>query len=488
MITSPTGNPSFQERSPGYAHQNRALHDEWRRKYYALFWEQGLGKTKTTIEQAVMLYLSGEIDGVLIMAPKGAFLNWIIEEIPKHVPSSVKYRSAFYSCGMRTRDRRKADHLTMHAEDNVLDFFAVNIEALSTSLGFTMAVNFCRSHYAMGVVDESTFIKSPNAKRTKSTIQVGRFCDYRRILSGTPMTQGPLDLYSQMEFLNPGLSGHRSFTSFRSEYAQIVTMTMGTRSFPKVVGFRNQPELSRKLLTFSDRKTKQECLDLPEKVFETAFVEWTPDQERAYRALRDSALAEFEKGTVSVTNALTTLTRLHQINCGYLPADDGTIIPLESNRLDTMIDLVACTEGKILIWARFRQDITTILEALRKEYGDKSAVDYYGGTTLVERAENLVRFRQDPDCRFFVANAASAGRSLTLVEACTTIYYSLSYSLEEWLQSQDRNHRIGQTKQVTYHTLAVPNTVDTKLLKALQGKHDVATSILDNYRQMLEID
>ena len=488
MITCANPNPTFQEKSPSYAHQSSGL-SQWRRKYYALFWEQGLGKTKTSIEQAVMLYLSGEIDGVLIMAPKGAFLNWILEEIPKHLPEDIRYRAAYYSSGMRTRDRRIADQVCTSACDDILDFFAVNIEALSTTLGFTMAVNFCRSHYAMGIVDESTFIKSPAAKRTKSTIQVGRLCEYRRILSGTPMTQGPLDLYSQMEFLNPGLSGHRSFTSFRNEYAHIVTMTMGTRAFPKVVGFRNQAELSRKLLTFSDRKTKTECLDLPDKVFETMFVEWTPEQERVYRALRDSAIAEFDKGLVSSQSALTTLTRLHQINCGYVPMDNGDgVAEITNNRLSTLMDVVETVDGKAIIWARFRHDIEKITKALREEYGEKSVVDYYGGTSMLQRVENLKSFHDDDRCRFFVANAASAGRSLTLIEAAASIYYSLSYSLEEWLQSQDRNHRIGQTRQVTYMTLAVPNTVDTKLLKALQGKHDVATSILDNYRQMLDID
>lgn len=488
MITRPVPNPSFFERSPGYAHQVSALNTGWRRPYFALFWEQGLGKTKTMIEQAVMLYLAGEIDGVLIMAPKGAFLNWILEEIPKHVPEDIRYRTAFYSSGARSRDKKKADNISMTAQDDTLDFFAVNIEALSTTLGFTMSVNFCRSHYVIGVVDESTFIKSPTAKRTKSATQVGRLCDYRRILSGTPMTQGPLDLYSQMEFLAPGLSGHKSYTSFRNEYAQIVTMTMGTRAFPKVVGYKNQAELSRKLLTFSDRKTKAECLDLPDKIFEMAMVEWTPEQERVYRALRDSAVAELDAGLATTTSALTTLTRLHQINCGYMPLDSGEVAMIPNNRLSTLMDHVETTDGKIIIWARFRQDIATICAALAEAYGERSVVHYYGATSMVHRVENLERFKNDPECRFFVANAQSAGRSLTLVQAKMAIYYSLSYSLEEWLQSQDRNHRIGQTEKVTYVTLAVPNTVDTKLIKALQSKSDVATSILDNYRQLLEID
>lgn len=486
MITCAQKNPQFVSRFNGYKHQTEILNERWRDKHFALFWEMGLGKTKTTIEMAVKLYLAGEIDGVLVMAPKCAYLNWIAEEIAKHVPESIRYRVGYYSAYATTKSRSALERI-MTAEDNTLDFMAINIEAIATIHGFHSAVRFVRAHYAFCVIDESSKIKSPNAKRTKAAIQIGRECEYRRILSGTPITRNPLDLWTQLEFLSSGLSGHRSFFSFRNYYAQIVNIQAGNRTFPKITGFRNVDELSELLKRCADRRLKSECLDLPEKIFETVYVEWTAEQARVYNTLRNQALVEFDQGTVSSTSALTTLMRLHQINCGHVKDDDGVVRTLESNRLDTLMDLIEDIPGKVIIWARFRHDILSIAGRLAADYGERSRVLYYGGTSNVERLDAMRAFKQDPECRFFVANPASAGMSITLTEATTAIYYSLSYSLEEWLQSQDRNHRIGQTRSVTYLTLAVENTVDTKLIKALQTKTDLAASVLDNFRQMLSI-
>lgn len=484
MITCAQENPPFVPRFSGYKHQHDILNAHWRDKHYALFWEMGLGKTKTVIEMAVKLYLAGELDGVLIIAPKGAYLNWIFEEIGKHVPTEVRYRVGYYATYSTTKSRQALEEL-MTAHDNVLDFMAINVESVATVNGFHAAMRFARSHYAMCVVDESSRIKSPNAKRSKATVQIGRECEYRRIMSGTPITRNPLDLWMQLEFLGPGLSGHRSFFSFRNYYAKIINMQMGNRTFPKIVGFRNVEELSAHIQRLSDRRLKADCLDLPPKVFETVYVEWTPAQARVYNAMRNAALVEFDQGLVTSTSALTTLMKLHQINCGHVKDDDGTVRTFEHNRLDTLVDLLEDVPGKTIIWARFRHDILSIAGRLGEEFGERSRVMYYGGTSTLDRLDAMRRFKEDPDCRFFIANPASAGMSITLVEATTAVYYSLSYSLEEWLQSQDRNHRIGQTKSTTYITLAVANTVDTKLIGALQTKTDLAASVLDSFRQML---
>lgn len=487
MITQMVEKSLLVQRCKGYAHQDVILEAHWQDRYYALFWEMGLGKTKTTIDMACKLYLAGQIDGVLIIAPKAAYLNWVYEELPKHIPANIKYRVGYYSAYSTTKSRAGLNAV-MTAQDDVLDFMAINIEAVATVNGFQAAGLFAKSHYTMCVIDESSRIKSYNAKRTKSTLAIGRMCDYRRALTGTPMTQNPLDLYSQIEFLNPKLSGHASFFSFRSQYATIIQIPMGPRMIPKIAGFRNLEDLSRRLQEFSDRRLKKDCLDLPDKVFETVFVEWTQAQNRAYRALREEAMHQLDQGLVSSTSALTTLMKLHQINCGHVKLDDGTIQVIESNRLDTLMDILQDLPGKVIIWARFRKDIEMIASRIREDYGEDSYAVYYGATSQVNRLDGLHAFRHTDGCRFFVANAASAGMSITLVEATTAIYYSLSYSLEEWLQSQDRNHRIGQTQKVTYITLAVQNTVDTKLIGALMTKKDLASTVLDSYRELLTID
>jgi SNF2 family DNA or RNA helicase len=484
MITRSVENPPIIERYAGYAHQRDVLEKTWKLPHYAIFWEMGLGKSKLIIETAAKLYLAGEIDGVLILAPKGGYLCWVCEEIEKHLPAGIKYRVGVYSAGAGNAARRE-NAVVLRAIDDCLDFAIVNIESVATIQGFQYAGQFAQAHYTLCVVDESIFIKSPNAQRTKAAIRIGRMCDYRRILSGAPMTQGPLDLFTQLEFLSPGLSGHRSFSSFRGMYAQSVQMSYGNRTFQKIVGYKNQAELTKHLLGFSDRRLKSDCLDLPAKIFETVFVEWTTEQRQAYTALKDQAILELDQGLVTTTSALTTLMRLHQINCGHVPTDAGTIMQVPHNRIKVLLDLIESISGKIIIWARFREDIRQIVAALREAYGLESVVSYYGETTQLERFENMERFRNSIECRFFVANAASAGRGLTLIEASTAVYYSMSYSLEEFLQSQDRNHRIGQKEKVTYLTLCVPKTVDEKLIKALQAKKEISATILDNYRELL---
>lgn len=484
MIKVPQENPTFKPRKKGYAHQDAAL-AHWASPHYALFWEMGLGKTKTTIEHAAMLFLNGEIDGLLIMAPNTAYLNWIYEEIPAHMPEGINYRLGYYSARSTTESQRQLNKVA-HAVDDTLDILAINIEAVNTVNGFHAVGIFVTNHYVMCVIDESSRIKSPIAKRTKAAHAIGRRCDYRRILSGTPMTQNPLDLWTQLEFLKPGLSGHRSFSSFRSYYAKMVTMQMGSRAFNKIVGFRNLEDLQELLKDVADRKMKIDCLDLPEKIFENVYVEQTPEQRRAYNNLRQSALHELDQGVVTVTDALSVLLRLHQINCGHVKMDDGTIVDIPSNRLTMLLDLVEDISGKVIIWARFRHDITTIAAALNEKYGQESVALFYGATSKIERLESMRRFKDDPRCRFFVANPASAGMSLTLVSAHVAIYYSLSYSLEEWLQSQDRNHRIGQDRAVTYQTLMVRDTVDEKVVRALMAKQDLTNGVLDGLRSLLE--
>ncbi len=254
---------------------------------------------------------------------------------------------------------------------------------------------------------------------------------------------------------------------------------LNTHSFKQIVGYRRLDELKEKLDRFAFRVKKEECLDLPDKLYVKREVDLTDEQVKAYNEMRTLALAQIGGGLVSTVNALTQLMRLHQIVCGHVKMDDGTVKELPNNRIKELLNVVEETDGKIIIWATYRHDIEAIKIALAKEYGMNSIGTYYGDTDGDERKRVLEEFQKpDSEMRFFVGNPSTGGYGLTLTAANTMVYYSNSFDLEKRLQSEDRAHRIGQTKNVTYIDLISPGTIDEKIVKALREKIDIATQVL----------
>lgn len=464
---------------PMLAHQEQDYILSRDKKYFAFFWEMGLGKSKITIDTACHLYKTGEIDGVLIIAPKGVYLNWIVEEIPKHVPENIDYKAGYWNAGAKKSDLKETQKI-MSAKDDRLDFLCINVEALRTPKGMMVASAFLDNHYAMMVVDESTSIKNIKAKQTKGAIKLSSKAEYLRILTGTPITNGPLDLFGQCEFLCRGCLGFTNYVAFKHYYAEVETIEHGHRRYEKIKKYLNLDQLSESLTSFSSRRLKEECVDLPEKTHSLEYVELTSEQERIYREIKEEAITMFsDVSMVTSDNVLTTLIKLHQVNCGHVLDDFGNMQLIKSNRLTRLVELTKETSGKIIIWGLFKQDIRMIYEALSKEYGQESVVTYYGETSDSQRKENLHRFKNDPQCRFFVSNE-SGSKGLTLIQSHYVLYFSYGYNLETYLQSLDRTHRIGQTKNVTYKYLCSKNTIDEKILKALREKKNIADIVLDN--------
>jgi len=445
-------------------------------KYFAQWDEMGSGKSLTLIKTMEHLYLKGEIDGAIIISDKGAYLNWPITELPKCMMPEIKTRISVWSSAKQVPD--------LVGEDDILDILVMNVEAFSGERALMHACRFIDSHFTLIAVDEATSIKNIKSERTKNLIKLARKCDYRRILTGTPIVQSPLDVYAQCEFLEPGLLGHRTFVGFRSEYAEMRRMTFGSRSFDQIVGYRNLDKLTKKLVPFSSRVLKKDCLDLPDKVYEVVFVEQTPEQKKLYDDLKTYAMSQFEQGLLTSTSAITTINKLHQINCGHVKLDDGTVIDIPNNRISQLSALLEKIDGKVLIWCAFQRDVELILKHLEQST-EIYPVHYYGKSTTEDRERALKLFQDDEDCKWFVGTAATGGKGLTLIQATTTIYYSNSDSAEDRWQSEDRNHRKGQLNQVTYHDLVVPGTVDEKILKALKRKEDLAYTVLDKFRDLI---
>ena len=466
----------YKFKTKPYAHQVTALEKSWNRETYAYFMEMGTGKTKVLIDNLAMLYDKGKVDGALIVAPKGVIGTWHNQELPAHLPDHIENVTVLWQPNITKKQQEKLDSL--FEPEETLHILIMNVEAFSTDKGRKFASKFLSCHNTLMAIDESTTIKNPKAKRTKNIIELASHARYRRIMTGSPVTKNPLDLFSQCYFLDPFHLNHESYYSFRMRYAIMKTANISGRKIELVAGFRNLGELSDKLKPFSYRVLKEDCLDLPDKIYMKRNIKLSSDQLRVYDQMKKEALAVLNGKKVTTVNALTQLMRLHQITCGHFTSDDGATQPLPNNRITELMNVLEETEGKAIIWAHYQYDIINIIREVVKVHGPGSIVDYYGLTPQNERQSNIKKFQDDPRCRFSVGTPSTGGYGITLTAANTVIYYSNGYDLEKRLQSEDRAHRIGQQKSVTYVDLICDETVDEKIVKSLRKKINIASEVL----------
>jgi SNF2 family DNA or RNA helicase len=467
---------NYKFKTKPYKHQLTALEKSWNRATYAYFMEMGTGKTKVLIDNVAMLYDKGKVNGALIIAPKGVVGTWYNQELPTHLPDHIEKVTTLWQSNITKEQSRKLGNLFKTGEE--LHILIMNVEALSTTKGTDFARKFLSSHNTLMAIDESTTIKNPSAKRTKNIIKLSEMSKYRRIMTGSPVTKNPLDLFSQCYFLDPFHLNHESYYSFRMRYAIMKTANIAGRKIQLVSGFRNLGELSEKLKPFSYRVLKEDCLDLPDKIYMKRQINLTSEQLKVYDQMKKEALAILNGKKVTTVNALTQLMRLHQITCGHFTSDDGITQPIKNNRINELMDVLEEIEGKAIIWAHYQYDINTIIKEVEKVHGPGSIVDYYGLTPQDERQPNIKKFQDDPKCRFIVGTPSTGGYGITLTAANTVIYYSNGYDLEKRLQSEDRAHRIGQKKSVTYVDILADKTVDEKIVKSLRKKINIASEVL----------
>jgi len=469
----------YKFKTKPYDHQLKALEKSWAAKTYALFMEMGTGKSKVLVDNIAMLYDRGAIRAALIVAPKGVYKNWHDIEMPVHLPEHVEHTKVLWE--PTTTKKKQMELNTLFDDKGDLKVLIMNIEAFSTAKGLDFAERFLNIFMGKALIgiDESTTIKNPTAKRTKNILKIGNLASYRRILTGSPVTKSPLDLYSQCEFLDPYHLGHQSYYSFRARYANMIKRNFGGRSVQLVTSYRRLDELADKLDAFSYRVLKEDCLDLPPKIFTTRHIELSDEQKEKYVTMKKSAIAELDGKLMSSMSALTTLLRLHQITCGTFKADDGTVTPLKNNRLTSLMECLEETEGKVIIWATYREDLKNIVAALKKAYGEASTVEYHGGVDANLRQGYIAQFQDvKGPARYFVGNPSTGGYGITLTAANTVIYFSNSYDLEKRLQSEDRAHRIGQTGSVTYVDFIAESTIDERIVKSLKAKVNIANEIM----------
>jgi SNF2 family DNA or RNA helicase len=486
-----------------YAHQLEAFERSCDAEAFALFHEMGLGKTLVAIMTADHLAARGKIDAALVVAPKGAYRNWSELEVPKwtntaraavHTWSSNATRAT--KDGKTTRTARVIDAAI--ADRSRFLWLAINVEAVRGERGAAFLERFLESRRALVIVDEATTIKNPKAKQAETMLRFRHLAAYRRVLTGTPITKSPLDLYAPMLWLDPKILGVMSWYAMRGAFC-VLGERVYTEWDPKagkrverkkrtVVGYKRLEELQRRIAPFSDRRTKEECLDLPPKTYLRREVELEPEQRKIYDRMALEARVElgapgFE---VSAPAVIAKIVRLHQIACGHLPRPDGSSEIIAANRIAELLELLEEVDGKAIIWANYVTDLARIRDALDRAYGKGAAVIYAGQTPDKERPRIVEAFQSPGGPRWFVGEPKTGGYSVTLTAAQTVVYYSNRFDLEIRLQSEDRAHRIGQRGTVTYVDLVAPDTVDEKIIDALRAKKNLADLVLgDRWREWI---
>ena len=453
----------FAFKTAPFDHQQQAFLLSRDKKNFALLMEQGTGKTKVIIDTAAYLYANGKIDTLVVIAPNGVHRNWLTREVPAHLPDWCPYASEYYYSGMRKAHKQKFE-TAMYAKD-CLKILTFNVECFVSKVAIDYMNKILLANHAMLVVDESSRIKRPSAKRTKMITKFSTMARYKRIMTGTPVTRGAEDVYSQFKFLDPNILGYDSFYSFKSQYC-----VMGGWENKQIVSYRKLNELTKSIEGHSYRVLKKDCLDLPKKIYQRYPIELTKKQREIYDTLKKEFVTELEGERMTAPEAITRLLRLQQIICGWFPTEDK-ILPIEGKnpRLEALNQILSEIDSKVIIWARFKAD----LKAIEASLNDK-AVSYHGDVSSEAREDAVERFQNDPKIQYFIGQPQSGGIGLTLTAAEYAIYYSNSFDLETRRQSEDRCHRIGTPTNVTYIDIEASKTIDSKIIKSLRTKKSLA--------------
>jgi SNF2 family DNA or RNA helicase len=471
--------------------------------------EQGTGKTKVAIDTAAYLYAEGKIDAMLIVAPNGVQKGWVLDQIPDHMPDHVPVIS-----GVWDRNRPKKIEPVFRRDVVGLRVLAINYEAIITPLGKKLVNEFLNCFRVLWINDESHRYKGVKAKVTQFILENRHRAAYRRNLTGTPSTESPMDLWPQMQFLDPHILGFSSITSYRAHFAHLEPETSpliahikrklvakygrerAARMAPQLIArdgdgrprYRNLDQLSRLIQPYSYRCLLKECADLPSVSYEKLYVTLNPVQRRTYDALRDSLMIEIDSGMVSAALAITRMMRLQQVTGGFVTDNEGNELVLGENnpKLDAIDGILEDYPGKIVIWARFIKELRLISEHL-EEMGIGVA-RYWGEVSNDQRRENKIRFIEDPNCRVFVGQVRAGGTGVDGLQEVsnTMVYFSNEFGLTSRLQSESRTNRIGQTLPGVVIDIEAEDTLDRKIIQMLRAKKEIADCItLDEAREWI---
>lgn len=473
-----------------WEHQRKALLLGRDLPYFAYIMDQGTGKTRTICDDAAHNFRMGRIDALLVINKNSVKTNWVTTDddpdepdaIDTWLPPDVPRRKALWLSDANKGEQKKwADFLRdtyASSSKKTLFVMSVNYDALLMERCYAQLEQFCKMRRVMIVCDESTMIGRPSSDRTKQATKLRKLCPVARILTGTPIVKSPLKAYSQFAFLNEDILGFGSFYAFKARYC-----IMGGFQGRQIIKYVNLDELSEKIASCSFRVTKDECLDLPPKVFQKRRIYMTAKQEKAYGDMRRTMLALIGTKEVSTTIQLTQVMRLQQITGGYVKADDGSVIEIvkpADNPLirETMELLEERGDQKFIVWAHFHEEIDALYATMKKAGLNVAIFD----GRVNERERLAIRRRmKNGELDGIIGQAAAGGMGIDEFKiASLVIYYSNSYDTEARVQSEDRTHRGGSEMHecITYYDLIVPNTVRVKIIQTLRANRSVSDEVM----------
>lgn len=426
-------------------------------KVGALFMDMGTGKSRTVIELAKARFNRGKINKIIWLSPV-SLKQTVRQEIEKHTGTDA-HTYVFDS---------KTNQTTVK-QDSI--WYCVGIESLSSSDRIVFTVNDLIDQKTMVIVDESSYIKGHKSKRTDRITKLSEKARYRTILTGTPFSQGPEDLYAQMRFLSSKILGYRSFYSFANNHLEYSDKYPGM-----IVRTHNSEWLASKIKPYVYQVTKAECLNLPNKVHVHRHYDMSDEQQEAAQTIKEDIFLEMsdyesQYGRSSSILIFKLFNALQQVSCGYYnDTDTGKLHEYQHGRLNllqTVINEIA-PEEPIIIWAKYHYDIKHIVKTLTESHEEEQITQFHGKLNEQQRAEQVEKFRQG--AKFFIATQSAGGHGLTLNESCYTLFYNSNFKYAEHIQAQDRNHRIGQYRKVTYINLWSDAGIEDRIYHALESK------------------
>ncbi len=440
--------------------QNAAVEKLKPTRVGGLFMEMGTGKTLTAIE--LIKRRLHKIDKVVWFCPV-SLKSTIFLEILKHTDSKDIYVFD--------------DKTTSETMPNVR-WYIIGIESMSSSNRVVFAASKLITEHTFVILDESSYIKGHRAKRTERITLIAEKAKYRFVLTGTPISQGVEDLFSQMKFLSPQILGYRSWYTFANNHLEYSEKYPGL-----IVRTHNTEQLAAKIAPYVYQVTKEECMELPSKHYKTKYFQMTREQRHAYEAAKNEILLnidmidDFKPYTIfrlyGVLQQIASGFWNHRHVQGDVPSPyKYGFLEFPENRLDTLLNLIHSDE-KTIIWGKFRYDIDRIVSTLQDCYGVDTVAVFTGSTKIKNRQAEIEKFHGD--AQFFVSTMSCGGHGLTLNEAENVIFYTNSFKYSERLQAEDRCHRLGLDHEVQYYDIIGPG-IDEKIWEALSRKEDVADS------------
>lgn len=493
-----------RERVPYVPHTEPLPHQaEWlprivARKFFSIEWEPGLGKTKTALDVCCEKFVNDEIDAVFVVTLPNVHVNWVVNEIPRHVGLphvAAAWNPGRVEGGMRTLSQKSAD------QGKLLLIATMNFEAVRAKRGYEWAKGFLSKHRCAMIIDESHEIGNISAKQNKDCRRLGKKAVFRLIMSGTPDLGKPENSFGQFSFLNRDVLGE-SFEGFKTRYTirQAVPgitrevwikdpytgrSTKVEKPVEETIGYQRLDELRQKLDAHRSRLLKADVADLPPKLYELRSFLMTDEMREAYVSLCERFKAEIDARPITTRSALEKVLRLQQLVCGFLVPDDVVDVepcergvPFKKNpRLDMLRNDVGQAPGKRLVWASFVYAQHMIDRAMREDYGDDAVITFFAGAKQHDNIAKMKRFEEDDKIRVAVASQRVAGTGVTLLEARQMFFYNNPPVLKLRLQSEDRAHRIGQDAPVTYTDYEALGTVDRKILETFKQRVDISSAI-----------